>query len=277
MKTSSITPVVKWVGGKRQLLPEIRPLIPHEFTQYAELFVGGGALLFDLKPEKAIINDLNKDLIETYEVIRDSLDELLAELKKFKNTSECYYRVREQDRDLKVFSKLTKVQRAARLLFLNKTCFNGLYRVNQAGEFNTPFGAYKNPNFVNEDNLRAVSAYFSEADITLMSVDYAEAATQLPAGAFVYLDPPYDPVAPTSNFTGYQSNGFNRDNQRELKELCDRLNAKGIKFLLSNSATPFIQELYSDYTITIVEARRSVNADARKRGAVEEVLVRNYA
>lgn len=272
----ALTPIVKWVGGKRQLLPQIRPLIPADYSQYGELFVGGGAVLFDLLPANAIVNDLNTGLIETYEVIRDSLEDLLTELKKFENTRECYYRVREQDRDLLVFSQLTKVQRAARLIFLNKTCFNGLYRVNQAGEFNTPFGAYKNPNIVNEDTLRAVNAYFNDAAITFTSKDFLEAGKTLMEGAFVYLDPPYDPIAPTSNFTGYQSGGFTREDQKKLKTLCDSLTERGIKFLLSNSATPFIKDLYANYTITVVNARRNVNSNGSKRGAVEEVLVRNY-
>lgn len=271
-----ISPVVKWVGGKRQLLPQIKPLVPQSMTQYGELFLGGGALLFDLQPECAVVNDLNTNLIETYEVIRDDVEALIKALSNFKNTSECYYKVREQDRDLEVYETLTKVERAARLLFLNKTCFNGLYRVNQAGEFNTPFGYYKNPDFVNQNLLRAVSEYFNEANITFLTVDYNEAAKQLVEGAFVYLDPPYDPMSLTASFTGYQANGFTRTHQEELKALCDDLNDRGIKFLLSNSATDFICDLYKDYVVTTVEARRSVNSKADRRGAVEEVLVRNY-
>lgn len=272
----TLTPVVKWVGGKRQLLKEIRPLLPEQITEYGELFLGGGAVLFDLQPKCAVVNDLNINLIETYEVIRDSVDELIEQLKTFKNTRECYYETRDQDRDPAIYEELTKIERAARLLYLNKTCFNGLYRVNQAGEFNTPFGAYKNPNFVNEEMLKAVSEYLTSAEITFLSGDYKTAAEQLSEGAFVYLDPPYDPVTHTANFTGYQAGGFTRNDQEALKNLCDQLNERGIKFLLSNSATPFIKNLYRDYTVTTVQARRSVNSNALKRGAVEEVLVRNY-
>lgn len=269
-------PVVKWAGGKRQLLPEIRKYIPKKFTIYYEPFVGGGAVLFDIQPKRAIINDVNSELINLYEVIRDSVDLLIEDLKKHKNEKEYFYRIRELDRDIEKYNKLTKVERASRLHYLNKTCYNGLFRVNQAGQFNTPFGDYKNPNIINEKIIRAVSDYFNWADITFKCGDFEDSLKGIEKNAFVYFDPPYDPVSESANFTEYSKEGFTRKDQIRLKKICDRLNKKGIKFLLSNSATEFIRDLYKDYNIEIIQARRSVNSNGKKRGEVDEVLVRNY-
>lgn len=271
-----VSPVVKWVGGKRQLLPEIRKYIPEKFTIYYEPFVGGGAVLFDIQPKRAVINDVNFELMNLYEVIRDNVDLLIEDLKKHKNEKEYFYEIRELDRDKEKYRQLTKVERASRLLYLNKTCYNGLYRVNQAGQFNTPFGNYKNPNIINEKVIRAVSDYFNWADITFKCCDFEESVKGIGKGAFVYFDPPYDPVSESANFTEYSKDGFTKEDQIRLKKLCDRLNDKGIKFLLSNSATEFIIDLYKDYKIEIIQARRSINSDGRKRGEVDEVLVRNY-
>ena len=271
-----VSPVVKWVGGKRQLLPEIRKYIPEKFTIYYEPFVGGGAVLFDIQPKRAVINDVNFELMNLYEVIRDNVDLLIEDLKKHKNEKEYFYKIRELDRDEEKYSKLTKVERASRLLYLNKTCYNGLFRVNQAGQFNTPFGNYKNPNIINEKIIRAVSDYFNWADITFKCCDFEESVKGIGKGAFVYFDPPYDPLSESANFTEYSKDGFTKEDQIRLKKLCDRLNDKGIKFLLSNSATEFIIDLYKDYKIEIIQARRSINSDGRKRGEVDEVLVRNY-
>lgn len=187
-----------------------------------------------------------------------------------------FYAVRDWDRNKDYYLTLTDVQKAARVLYLNKTCFNGLYRVNNAGEFNSPFGNYRNPNIVNAPVLRAVSAYFNSADIRMTTMDYAEVLKNVPRGAFVYLDPPYDPVSETASFTGYSRGGFSREDQIRLRECCDDLNARGIKFMLSNSATEFILEQYAAYNITIVKAKRAVNSVASKRGDVDEVVVRNY-
>ena len=163
------------------------------------------------------------------------------------------------DRD-ESYQDLSPVQRASRIIYLNKTCYNGLFRVNSSGEFNTPFGYYKNPNIVNEPVLRAVHNYFRFSKISLSCQDYESVLDKLPKNAFVYLDPPYDPVSDTANFTGYNKGGFGKEEQRRLKECCDRLNQRKIKFLLSNSSTEFIRKLYADYLITTVQAKRSVNS-----------------
>ena len=275
-KNKLVAPVLKWVGGKRQLLDTFRPLLPKKITTYCEPFVGGGALLFHLQPNTAYINDINPELIRVYTVIKENVDELIEELEKFENTAEQFYAVRDWDRNKDYYSTLTDVQKAARVLYLNKTCFNGLYRVNNAGEFNSPFGNYRNPNIVNAPVLRAVSAYFNSADIRMTTMDYAKVLKNVPRGAFVYLDPPYDPVSETASFTGYSRGGFSREDQIRLRECCDDLNARGIKFMLSNSATEFILEQYAAYNITIVKAKRAVNSVASKRGDVDEVVVRNY-
>lgn len=275
-KNKLVAPVVKWVGGKRQLLDEITPLLPKRITSYCEPFFGGGAVLFSIQPSKAIVNDLNADLIALYEIIRDDVESLITDLKKHENTAEYFYAIRDLDRDKASYQALSKVERASRLIYLNKTCFNGLFRVNSSGEFNSPFGNYKNPSIVNEPVLRAVSNYFLSGKITFCNEDFAMTLSRVGKGGFVYLDPPYDPVSYTSSFTGYNKCGFDRNDQIRLKQCCDDLTQRGIKFMLSNSATDFIKELYKDYNISIVHAKRAINSKASKRGAIEEVLIRNY-
>lgn len=275
----AVAPVLKWVGGKRQLLPEIQKYIPENIHTYYEPFVGGGAVLFSLQPKRAIVNDINTELINVYIVITEHVEDLIQELsktRKYSNTEKNFYRIRELDRDSKKIKKLSAVERAARILYLNRTCYNGLYRVNSAGEFNTPFGNYKNPNIINEMTLRAVSSYLEEAEITFLNGDFEETLRQAQENDFVYLDPPYVPVSRTSNFTGYSEVGFGENEQERLKQLCDDLQARGVRFLLSNSDCKYIQELYADYQIIPITAKRNINANPKGRSAVGEVLIRNY-
>ena len=277
-----VRPFLKWAGGKRQLLPEIVKYIPKRISKhtYYEPFIGGGALLFQLQPPKAVINDSNKELIKCYKVIKDSLDELMEELSKdkYSNSETSYYQMRDLDRSRKEYANLSEVEKAARIIYLNKTCYNGLFRVNFQGQFNVPFGRYKNPNFLDDAVLRAVNKYLNSNNITLLNQDFAEAVKDANRGDFVYLDPPYDPVSETASFTGYDVNGFNRDEQERLKEEFDALHKKGCKVMLSNSCTDFILDLYKDYQDTIIKVRatRSINSNALKRGMVDEVLVLNY-
>jgi len=270
-----VSPFVKWVGGKRQLLTVIEDNLPDTFIHYYEPFVGGGAVLFHLQPKNAIINDLNEELINLYTVIKNNVDQLIDELKKYKNEKDYYYEVRHWDRNTK-YRQLPNIKRAARIHYLNKTCYNGLYRVNSDGLFNTPFGRYKNPNFVNETTLRAVHHYLNENEIQILNTDYAASLDGINGDSFVYLDPPYDPLSGSSNFTGYNKGGFGKKEQERLKDICDDLNSKGVKFLLSNSATEFIKDLYKNYNLKIIQAKRNVNSKANKRGAIEELLVKNY-
>lgn len=268
-------PFLKWVGGKRQLMSDIEPLIPSKISTYYEPFIGGGAVLLNQQPKKAVINDYNSELINVYEVVRDQVEELIEDLATHKNESDYFYSIRVQDRE-EGFEELSPLKRASRVIYLNKTCFNGLYRVNSSGEFNTPFGRYKSPNIVNENVLRAVSKYLQNNDINLLSGDFEDALKGARKGAFVYLDPPYDPVSKSSNFTGYIEGGFGADQQERLRDACVKLNDNGVKFLLSNSATSFIKELYKNFEIIEVDAKRHINSVASKRGSVPEVLVRNY-
>lgn len=279
-KNLLVAPVLKWVGGKRQLFETFKPLFPKKLSRYTycEPFLGGGAIFFKLQPAKAYVNDINEDLMLVYTVIRDDVNNLIELLSAFTNDAESFYAVRDLDRNKKIFSQLSDLERAARIIFLNKTCFNGLYRVNNAGEFNTPFGNYRNPNIVNAPTLLAVSKYLNSGEITLTACDYSEVLLKLKKNSFVYLDPPYYPISTTSNFTGYVKSGFNRDEQIRLRDCCDELTERGIKFMLSNSDTEFIHEIYSNpfYNITPVKAKRAVNSVASKRGDVDELVIRNY-
>lgn len=275
-KNKLVAPVLKWVGGKRQLLDTLTPLLPKRITVYSEPFVGGGALLFNLQPNCAYVNDINGELIRVYTVIKDDVEALITALQEYKNEADFFYSVRDWDRDKEKYSSLSDIEKAARILYLNKTCYNGLFRVNNSGEFNSPFGNYRNPNIVNAPTLRAVSSYLNSATVYLSATDYVQVLEKLPKGAFVYLDPPYDPVSDTASFTGYAKGGFSRDDQIRLRECCDALTARGLKFMLSNSATDFIRKQYAAYNVITVQAKRAINSDSTKRGEIDEVVVRNY-
>ncbi len=272
-----VVPFLKWVGGKRKLIPEIKKMLPGGLSKYTyyEPFVGGGALLFDLQPTQAVINDSNEELINVYTVIRDHPKELIDELKKHKNTPEYFYEIRSMDRK-PIFNNISNIERASRIIYLNKTCYNGLYRVNNSGKFNSPFGKYKNPNIINESVIKAVSNYLNNAQVEILNVDYEVALRNVSKNAFVYLDPPYHPISKSSNFTGYVRGGWGEKDQLRLRDICNNLNKKGVKFLLSNSSSDFIKEIYDEYNIHTVRASRSINSDSSKRGKVDELLIRNY-
>ncbi|NLO72210.1 MAG: DNA adenine methylase [Porphyromonadaceae bacterium] len=276
-KNRLATPFLKWVGGKRQILSSIAELLPKDINKlhYAEPFIGGGAVLFHLQPKNAIINDSNEELINVYKVIKNNHLELINDLKSHVNSSEYFYKIRSLDRS-KDYSKLTDVKRASRILYLNKTCFNGLYRVNNAGEFNAPFGYYKNPNIVNEPTLKAVNKFLNNNNIVIKSGDYEELLGLFNKKTFVYMDPPYHPISNNSNFTGYVQGGWDIYDQIRLRDFCDKLDGLGIKFLLSNSSAPFIKQIYENYKITTVKAKRAINSIGSERGQIDEVLIRNY-
>lgn len=271
-----LSPMLKWVGGKRQLLLDIIPMIDDKCSTYVEPFIGGGAVLFSMQPKKATINDYNQELINVYKMVRDNLDELLDELKVHEknNSSDYYYEIRALDRE-ENFKKMSDVKKAARIIYLNKTCYNGLYRVNSSGQFNSPYGRYKNPNIVNEAVLKAISKYFNSNEIEILNGEYRDALKNLDKNSFVYLDPPYMPISSSSSFTGYTEGRFGYANQVELKEECDKLTRQGIRFLQSNSDCEVIRELYKDYKMKTVKAKRSINSVAKKRGEINEVLIYN--
>lgn len=279
LKSSAIVlspkPFLKWVGGKRQLLPEIRKRLPKDFNNYYEPFVGGGAVLFDLQPETFVINDVNEEVINVYRTIKYDVEALIKELETYKNEASFFYTLRELDRK-EEYTALSKIKKAARVIYLNKTCFNGLYRVNRKGQFNAPFGKYRNPNIVNKEGLRSVHNYLNSSFCRITNDDFSKALQNPGEGDFVYLDPPYDPVSITASFTAYSKDGFRKYDQARLKLKCDKLHERGCKFLLSNAATDFIKDLYKGYTIDIVKAGRNINSKGNKRGKVEEVLIRNY-
>lgn len=272
-KNILLSPILKWVGGKRQLLNDIMPLVPTKGT-YIEPFLGGGAVLFAHQPKKAIVNDYNSELMNVYQVVKDSPEQLIQFLQiHYANNSENYfYEIRELDR-VEEYKKMSQIEKAARILYLNKTCYNGLYRVNSSGYFNSPYGKYKNPNIVNATVIRAMSKYFNENEIILLQGDYKEALKKARKGSFVYLDPPYMPISSSANFTGYTENGFGYKQQEELKNECDKLRNKGIKFVQSNSDCLEIRQLYKDYTIKTVQAKRIINSNSAKRGEINEVLI----
>lgn len=272
-KNVLLKPVLKWVGGKRQLLDEILPLLPASPKLYVEPFLGGAAVLLAKQPKSALVNDANSELINVYSVIRDQPDDLIERLREHnsKNSSGYYYEVRALDRSPS-FASISAVDRAARIIYLNKTCFNGLYRVNSAGQVNSPYGRYKNPNIVNEAGIRALSSYL-QGDIKLTCGDYSLALKDLPRGAFVYLDPPYMPLNQTSSFTGYTEGGFSYDEQIRLRDECLSLREQGIRFLQSNSDCEEIRSLYESFDIHTVQAKRSINSKGSGRGAVNEVLI----
>jgi DNA adenine methylase len=274
-----VKPFLKWAGGKRQLVPVIleNHLPKNDLSRltYYEPFIGGGALLFALQPKKAVISDTNPELINCYQVIKDSVDELIDDLKTHQNDEDYYYAIRDWDRN-ETFKSKTPVQRASRIIFLNKTCFNGLFRVNSHGQFNVPFGRYKNPNFLDVAVLKAVSNYLNDNQITIIKSDFQDILKNAKKGDFIYLDPPYDPVSDTAYFTGYDVNRFDKDEQIRLKNMFVELDCKGCNILLSNAHTSFIVELYKGYTQTKISATRSINSNGEKRGKVDEILVRNY-
>jgi DNA adenine methylase len=234
----SVQPFLKWAGGKRQLLPALQSQLPKGYIKsdnsYYEPFLGGGALLFNLQPKRAVINDVNAELMNCYKVIKNLVDELSEDLKIHKYEKDYFYEIRNLDRNIDYKNK-TPVQRASRFIFLNKTCYNGLYRVNLQGQFNVPFGKYKKVNILDVDTLKAVSRYLNENEINILNIDFQEATKDAEKGDFIYFDPPYDPVSASSDFTGYDSRGFGKEEQIRLKQTFDDLSSRGCKILLSNA------------------------------------------
>ena len=291
-------PFIKWVGGKGQLLSEINKLYPVELgkniNKYAEIFVGGGAVLFDIlskyKLDEVYISDKNLELINTYKSIRDNVDILIKSLKGMEeqyipldneNRKDYYYKKREEYNSLKINSEVNNIEKAVLFIFLNKTCFNGLYRVNKKGEFNVPMGAYKKPKICDEENLKNVS--LTLRNVKIVYADYRKSEKFIDGKTFVYIDPPYRPLNITSSFTSYTENDFNDKEQIELAEYINVLNKKGAKIVISNSDPKnndiddnFFDKLYKNYNINRVKATRMLNSNASLRGAINELLITNY-
>lgn len=271
-------PFVKWAGGKRQIMHEIKKYVPENYDTFYEPFVGGGAVFFELAPKKAVINDYNSELMNVFECIKDEVkfDKMCTELNHHEanHSEEYYYQVRNIDRDVKKYNKLADYKKAARTIYLNKACFNGLYRVNSKNEFNVPFGKKEKVNTYEGQNLGVVHCILNFNDIKLLSTDFEEAVKDAKKGDFVYLDPPYD--SDTSTFNDYTENGFNKDEQRRLALLFKELSDRGCYVMLSNHNTILVNELYKDYNIHVISAKRNINSNGKKRGKVEEVIITNY-
>ncbi|MGE5543828.1 MAG: DNA adenine methylase [Bacillota bacterium] len=264
-------PPVKWAGGKGQLLEQFEPLfLKTQFNLYLEPFVGGGAVFFHLQPEKAVLIDSNEELMNFYAVVRDHLKELLADLRKHENTAAHYYQIRALQPE-----ELSPVERASRFLYLNKTGYNGLWRVNRQGRHNVPFGRYKNPKIVDESNLCLVSRTLKKTK--LICEDFSLILKHAKRGAFVYLDPPYHPLSATANFTSYTAESFSEKEQIRLAEVFKQLDRKKCFLMLSNSDTELVRELYKGYDIRTVWARRSINCRSDSRGPITELVIRNYS
>jgi DNA adenine methylase len=273
-------PFVKWAGGKRQLIPILHQNLPESFGTYYEPFLGGGALLFHIltnkNGQKCSISDLNSDLVLTYTTIRDRTDALITSLKNHeknyqKNSESYYYSIRENN-------PRGAIEKTSRLLFLNRTCFNGLYRVNNKGKFNVPLGKYSNPNIVNEENLHAVSHILQSSRISIKCRDFEAVLRDAKKGDLIYFDPPYQPVSSTANFTSYTNKDFSYDDLTRLAELCLKLDSRGCKVLLSNSDSKEVADIFAknSWKITRIEANRSINSNSKKRTGHFELLIKNY-
>lgn len=265
-------PILKWAGGKRKLSDEIISLMPKDYRKraYHEPFFGGGAVFFQIKPKKGSINDVNKHLINFYRIVRDKPDELVETARQYPYDKEVYYELRDRFNH----EEITDVEQAALLLYFNKTGFNGLYRVNSKNEFNVPFGRYKNPTIVPEDRIYEASELLKNVEI--FSRDFTYIIEYSKPGDLVYFDPPYLPVSDTSDFTSYSSDGFSYDDQLMLVDTCKKLDEKGVYFVLSNSSVKVLVDKYEEYfTVHTVQAARSINSKASKRGEVNEILVSN--
>lgn len=274
---STLQPFTKWTGGKRQLLPVIKSLMPDDYNNYFEPFIGGGAVFFDLIPKKATINDFNSELINCYRQIKDNpekLIELLTEHQK-KNSKEYYLELRSADRDGRI-NDMTDTERAARIMYMLRVDFNGLYRVNSKNQFNVPYGRYKNPKIVDSELILSISSYLNNNDIRILNGDFEEAIKNVQAGDFVYFDPPYIPLSETSAFTSYTHEGFSYEEQVRLRNVFKRLNEKGVYVMLSNSSSPLVEELYEGFNIHKVNAIRTNGAKSSSRGKISEIIVTNY-
>ena len=273
-------PFLKWVGGKARVIAQLEQLFPESFNNYFEPVVGGGAVYFDTNAKTATINDINKSLIGSYINVRDNVDLLINKLNSLQKQyykldedqqKEMFYRIRNEYNNAKNYSS---VKKSSLLIFLNKTCFNGMYRENKSGGFNVPFGKHRKPTICDETNLRAVSEQLKNTII--LSGSYKKAVENAKAGDFIYFDPPYHPLNSTSSFTSYSQDDFIEKDQVELKELIDDLTARGCKVMMSNSYSKFIINLYKDYKQYKIAVGRSINSNGAKRGKIAEIVVTNY-
>ena len=271
-------PFVKWAGGKRQIIDKLKRYVPDEFDTYYEPFIGGGALLFELSPRRAVINDSNEELMNVYSVLCDEekFKKMCSVLNHYEkeHCEEFYYDIRNKDRNKNAYKRLSDYTRAARTIYLNKACFNGLYRVNSKNEFNVPFGKKERVNTYDGGNLITVSNYLTMNDVEILSVDFEQSVKNAKKGDFIYFDPPYD--SETSTFNSYTEDGFGKDEQIRLAKVFKELDSKGCYVMLSNHNTSLINDLYKNFNIHVIEAKRNINSNGKKRGKVKEVIITNF-
>lgn len=277
MMDIQITPAVKWAGGKKQLLGAIMKKIPSYYNRYFEPFVGGAAVLLNLQPKKAYINDSNEQLINLYLQLKNATEDVINEIKKLDSITcnkDVYYSRRERYND-KIKNNTTDVETAALLIWLNKHCFNGLYRVNKKGLFNVPYNNKVTGSSMNEENIRAIGRYLKNANVQITCTDFEIACEHIKAGDFVYFDSPYVPESETADFTNYTKNGFSLDEHKKLAVLFSHLDEIGAKVMASNNDVPLVREFYGAYHIQSLDVKRMINRNANKRTG-REVLITNY-
>lgn len=272
-----LQPFTKWTGGKRKLLPELLRLLPKKIENYYEPFIGGGALFFEMMPDKATINDFNEELINCYKQIKSNPQELIELLKihSEKNSKDYYLALRSLDRE-ESFSELSKIERAARIMYMLRVDFNGLYRVNSKNQFNVPYGNYKNPKIVDEELILNINHYLNKSEVNITSGDFEETVKTAREGDFVYFDPPYIPLSQTSSFTSYTNEGFSLEDQIRLRDTMRELTKRGVNVMLSNSSSELTVELYKEFNIHYVDVSRTNGAKASSRGKIKEIIVTNY-
>lgn len=263
-------PFVKWAGGKARLLGQLGYLFPSQYEVYHEPFLGGGAVFFHLAPASAYLSDSNEELVNAFLMVRDHCEDLIQSLAGHRNERDYYYRIRDLHPE-----DLQPVERASRFIYLNKTCYNGLYRVNKKGRFNVPFGRYKNPCYDDRDTLTEASRLLRRAR-AIEAADFACVLDRANPGDFVYFDPPYQPISHTSRFTSYTAGSFNESQQERLAQVYRKLDSRGCRVMLSNSNSDLILRLYAGYRVERVRAKRAVNCDKNKRGEITELVVLNY-
>ncbi|MCF7926834.1 MAG: DNA adenine methylase [Candidatus Izimaplasma sp.] len=279
-KKYRIQPFLKWAGGKRQIIDELESRIPNKFQKYFEPFVGAGALFLHLQHKKSIINDSNSDLMTCYKVIKNKPHQLMAKLDEMnelhrKGLKDYFYSVRKMDRQ-ETWKSIDDVTRAARLMYLNKYCYNGLYRVNSKNQFNVPYNGKKYVKLYDRENITSLSEFLFETDTKILCEDFDFVVSKATKDDLVYFDPPYDVLPGKKSFDSYNRKGFGRQGQKRLAKVFKQLDKKGCYLMLSNHNTPFISELYKDFNIEIVYAKRQINSKASGRGKIEEVIIRNY-
>ncbi len=277
MPKRGMAPVLKWAGGKTQLIEIIATKVPHMYNNYYEPFVGGGAVLFTISPQQAFINDINRQLMNLYmqlKVAANSVIEIVNEMDSAPCSRELYYSMRDRY-NVKIMEQEFDSECAALMIWINKHCFNGLHRVNKQGFFNVPYNNKVSGKSINEDNIRSISDYLNSANIKMTCLDFEEACDGVSAGDFVYFDSPYVPESATASFTNYTVEGFNLADHMRLAALFRRLDAVGAKVMLSNNDVPLVHELYAGYNIQSVDVKRMINSNADRRTG-REVLITNY-